>query len=165
MDVFQSAAPVDYFEYFSKQFPDIVLNMTKLRDELAVRQGAINVVEDTVKARDEARALLRDTEQQTKSIKDEISKKLADAKQKSADAAALKQSYETQIADFNRYKEEQLANLKAREQLYDSRDASLNEREMTLNDRALALTQAQNELDRRVKEFQTRVASIAGLAG
>ena len=165
MDVFQSAAPVDYFEYFSKQFPEIVLNMARLRDELALRQGAINAVQDTLRDREDARFILANAKKEAEALLEQANKDSAQAKRKSTEATNLAKTYKTQIADFSQQAEAQLAQLGAEKSLLQSRSDALDARERAVQEQEAAVLQAQSDLDRRIKEFQSRVASIAGLTG
>ena len=165
MDVFQSAAPVDYFEYFSKQFPEIVLNMARLRDELALRQGAINAVQETLAAREDARFILANAKKESEDLLAQANKELTQAKRKSTEAANTSKAYKAQVADFNKQSEAVLAQLSAEKSILQSRMDELDARERALQEREKAVSQAQIDLDVRIKEFQSRVASLAGLAG
>lgn len=165
MDVFQSGAPVDYFEYFSKQFPEIVLNMARLRDELETRQGAINVVHDTLKAREEAQFIAANAKKESEVLLAKANNELAIAEKKSAEANAVLKSYEAQVVDFKRSSAAQIAQLEDEKALCQSRSNTLDAKEQDLQQREKTLLQAQTELENKIKEFQTRVANIAGLAG
>lgn len=165
MDVFQSGTPVDYFEYFSKQFPEVVLNMARLRDELALRQGAINAVQDTLKAREEAQFILANAKKEAEDLLARTQKELETAEIKSAQASDILKSYKTQVADFNRSVEAQMAQLNEKKAFCQSRSDALDAKEQDLQTREKTLLSAQTELERKIKEFQSRVANIAGLAG
>lgn len=165
MDVFQSGTPVDYFEYFSKQFPEVVLNMARLRDELALRQGAINAVQDTLKAREEAQFILANAKQEAANLLAQAKVNLDNAENKSAEANALLAQIKAQAADFAKNADAQMTQIQSREKLCADRAKELSEKESALAAKEQSLARMQSDLDAKVKEFQSRVANIAGLAG
>ena len=54
MNVSQDSAPMDYMDYFINQLPRNLATMAALRDELAVRQGALSAAQDAVADRAKA---------------------------------------------------------------------------------------------------------------
>jgi len=58
MNISGDTPGVNYIEYFTKQMPLDLAAMAALRDELAVRQGALSAAEAAVADRDAAAAEL-----------------------------------------------------------------------------------------------------------
>jgi hypothetical protein len=54
MQVSNDTPALNYVEYFTKQLPVDLANMAMLRDELAVRQGALSAAQDAITDRAKA---------------------------------------------------------------------------------------------------------------
>lgn len=93
MNVSNDAPPMDYLKYFTEQLPQDLARMTALRDELAIRQGALSAVELTVKDRKAA-------EQELAAAKAEAADILADAKKVSDEAKATLADLKAQKKQF-----------------------------------------------------------------
>jgi uncharacterized protein YecE (DUF72 family) len=151
---------LNYVEYFTKQLPIDLATMAALRDELAVRQGALsaaqNAIADRAKAADELA-----------SAKDQAAAMVASAKEKEDAAKA-------QLADLKNREKSLADNVKAfeassaaREKAVEVREATSDTREMhqqqaqeSLNDKEIKLVANQAALDARIKTFQAKVAAL-----
>ena len=163
MNVHDSSGAIDsakFLEYIVNQFPGDLKLMIEVRDELALRQGAVSAAQLAIADREAAAKELADT----KAI---IGEMLADAKAKNAEAKAKK------------------AALDEREKAIDSREKMISD-ELTLRDTDIqtredrvaakesnvAQAAAENDkirsvleeqaaaLDARIKAFQEKVASL-----
>ena len=94
MNITNDAAQTDYITYFTKQLPQDLAAMAALRDELALRQGALSAVEDSARLRAEAASLLA-------AAKDECAALKADSQAKNADATAKKKLQDTRETDLD----------------------------------------------------------------
>ena len=57
MNISNDNPSVDYVDYFTKQFPQDLAKMAALKDELAVRQGALSAAQDAIADREKAKTL------------------------------------------------------------------------------------------------------------
>lgn len=55
MNILNDAPSVNYVDYFTNQFPKDLAQMAALRDELAIRQGALSAAQDALVDREKAR--------------------------------------------------------------------------------------------------------------
>ena len=55
MNISNDTPGTDYIKYFTEQLPKDLAQMAALRDELAIRQGALSAAEATVADREAAR--------------------------------------------------------------------------------------------------------------
>jgi hypothetical protein len=94
MNITNDSAQTDYITYFTKQLPQDLAAMAALRDELALRQGAISAVADAAKMREEAARTLAST-------KDECATLKTDTQAKNAEANAKKTRQDIREADLN----------------------------------------------------------------
>ena len=152
---------MDYMDYFTNQLPKNLATMAALRDELAVRQGALSAAQDAVadraKAADELAA-----------AKATAAELIAGAKET---RAALEQDQAQLKADrtaFDAAKADSDAALVARADLLSRQEASCNANELrqaataaSLDARAADLTSATQALEARVKAFQEKVAGLS----
>ena len=56
MNIINDTPGTDYLSYFTTQMPKDLAAMAALRDELAIRQGALSAAADTVKLKADAAA-------------------------------------------------------------------------------------------------------------
>ena len=161
MNITNDGAQTDYITYFTKQLPQDLANMAALRDELALRQGALSAVEDSAKLRAEAAALLAST-------KDECATLKADSQAKNAEATAKKKLQDTREADLDaraaaatKSAEDTQASLTSQALSLGKLEAALIAREGKLEEGLVALAAGKADLDARVKLFQAKAAALA----
>ena len=154
------AAQTDYITYFTKQLPQDLANMAALRDELALRQGALSAVEDSTRLRAEAAALLASTKDECAALKAVAQvnnsaalakKKLQDAREADLDVREAK-SFQA-IADTQ-------AGLTSQALSLGKVEATLIAREGKLEEGLAVLAAGKADLDARVKLFQAKAAAL-----
>ena len=161
MNVSNDTPPMDYVNYFTKQLPIDLANMTSLRDELALRQGAISAVQDAANDRAAAKAeldaarvsaadLLANVDQQRKTVQ-AASDKLA------ADTAAFVSSRD----EFFKYRDATEANIAKRIASAEARAADLGALGSKLDARSAQLDKDTQALEARVKSFQEKGAGLS----
>ena len=161
MNITNDGAQTDYITYFTKQLPQDLANMAALRDELALRQGALSAVEDSAKLRAEAAAPLAST-------KDECATLKTDTQAKNAEANAKKTRQDIRETDLNareaaatKSAEDTQASLTSQALMLGKLEAALIAREGKLEEGLVALAAGKADLDARVKLFQAKAAALA----
>ena len=161
MNITNDGAQTDYITYFTKQLPQDLANMAALRDELALRQGALSAVEDSAKLRAEAAALLAST-------KDECATLKTDTQAKNAEANAKKTRQDIRETDLNarevaatKSAEDTQASLTSQALMLGKLEAALIAREGKLEEGRAVLAAGKADLDARVKLFQAKAAALA----
>jgi uncharacterized protein YgiM (DUF1202 family) len=151
---------MDYVQYFTEQLPQDLAQMAKLRDELAIRQGALSAVSEAVNDREAAAVELSTAKESAKAVLAEVgakSKKIAD---KLANAEALEKDLDERIAKFEASasaREKVVAQLEQRLALDSTRIMT----EYDQLDKANKKLEAEKAiLEARIKAFQDKVASI-----
>jgi chromosome segregation ATPase len=160
MHIINDTPGMDYLTYFTTQMPKDLAAMAALRDELAIRQGALSAAEDTVKLKAEAVAVLE-------AAKAEAAAMVADTKVKNAEALAKKKAQDIREADLNARETNLTAQFAARDQDLTQRETQAQTQLESLERIAdqLAADQAQLFSDRaaleaRIKAFQDKVAAL-----
>ena len=161
MNITNDGAQTDYITYFTKQLPQDLANMAALRDELALRQGALSAVEDSTKLREEAARTLAST-------KDECATLKTDTQAKNAEANAKKTRQDIRETDLNareaaatKSAEDTQASLTSQALMLGKLEAALIAREGKLEEGLVALAAGKADLDARVKLFQAKAAALA----
>lgn len=161
MNITNDGAQTDYITYFTKQLPQDLANMAALRDELALRQGALSAVEDSAKLREEAARTLAST-------KDECATLKTDTQAKNAEANAKKTRQDIRETDLNareaaatKSAEDTQASLTSQALMLGKLEAALIAREGKLEEGLVALAAGKADLDARVKLFQAKAAALA----
>lgn len=161
MNITNDGAQTDYITYFTKQLPQDLANMAALRDELALRQGALSAVEDSAKMREEAARTLAST-------KDECATLKTDTQAKNAEANAKKTRQDIRETDLNareaaatKSAEDTQASLTSQALMLGKLEAALIAREGKLEEGLVALAAGKADLDARVKLFQAKAAALA----
>ena len=152
---------VDPLEYLAKKFPADLKQYIALRDELAVRQGALSAAQETTRLLEEAKAT-------TDNAKAEAAQLVADAKEtkdKAKAAKAVQDKRETELTLFAEENKAKFARLEkdfsAKEEAVLLRENNASKREAKLKEDLEALAQAQLAHDARVKAFQDKVAALS----
>lgn len=160
MNITNDGAQTDYITYFTKQLPQDLAAMAALRDELALRQGALSAVEDSTKMRDEAARTLAST-------KDECATLKTDTQAKNAEANAKKTRQDIREADFNarevaatKAAEDAQASLTSQALMLGKLETTLIAREGKLEEGLSVLAAGKADLDARVKLFQAKAAAL-----
>ena len=160
MNITNDGAQTDYITYFTKQLPQDLAAMAALRDELALRQGALSAVEDSAKLREEAARTLAST-------KDECATLKTDTQAKNAEALAKKKLQDTREADLdarevaaNKAAEDTQASLTSQALMLGKLEAALIAREGKLEEGLAVLAAGKADLDARVKLFQAKAAAL-----
>lgn len=152
---------MDYMDYFTNQLPRNLATMAALRDELAIRQGALSAAQDAVadraKAADELAAARVTAAEMVSGAKDARAALKTDQAQLKADRTA-----------FDAAKADNDAALATRADLLSRQEASCNANELrqavkaaALDARDAELTSATQALEARVKAFQQKVAGLS----
>ena len=155
-----SAAAVDYVTYFTKQLPQDLAAMAELRDELAVRQGALTAVEDAAKMREDAKQLLATTKADAQASQLAASSLVADAAAKKQVQDARQKDLDKRDADAAAAASENARVLAAQVKAADAQAVALAVREATLTQAQEKLAEAQSVLASRIATFQAKVAAI-----
>jgi chromosome segregation ATPase len=160
MNVANDNPGINYVDYFTKQLPRDLAAMAQLRDELAIRQGALDAAAAAVDDRKAAAKELADA----KTLLEEV-------RGKNADAAAKGQQLKTREEKFSQYETSTRASLDererqiaareaAREAALDAREKLAAEQDQRNQARERALTDEEAALASRVKAFQEKVAAL-----
>lgn len=160
MNITNDGAQTDYITYFTKQLPQDLAAMAALRDELALRQGALSAVEDSARLRAEAAALLAST-------KDECAALKADAQVNNSAALAKKKLQDARETDLNarevaatKAAEDTQASLTSQALMLGKLETTLIAREGKLEEGLSVLAAGKADLDARVKLFQAKAAAL-----
>jgi len=160
MQVSNDSPAVNYVDYFTKQFPIDLANMAALRDELAVRQGALSAAQDAVADRERAKQELDAANAEAAALKVDATADREAAKQELADAKA-------KAKDLNAQAKAALADAVDRETAVELREKVVADREVfqTATQAEIESQQADLKaktaaLDARVKAFQDKVAAL-----
>jgi hypothetical protein len=160
MNITNDGAQTDYITYFTKQLPQDLAAMAALRDELALRQGALSAVEDSAKMRDEAARTLTST-------KDECAALKADAQVNNSAALAKKKLQDTREADLDVREAKSFqaiadtqAGLTSQALMLGKLETTLIAREGKLEEGLVVLAAGKADLDARVKLFQAKAAAL-----
>jgi hypothetical protein len=160
MNITNDGAQTDYITYFTKQLPQDLAAMAALRDELALRQGALSAVEDSAKLREEAARTLAST-------KDECATLKTDTQAKNAEANAKKTRQDIREADLDarevaatKAAEDTQASLTSQALMLGKLEAALIAREGKLEEGLAVLAAGKADLDARVKLFQAKAAAL-----
>jgi len=161
MDIFSPPTPSDPGAFLIEQTPAYIKNLVALRDELALRQGALSAVENTANLQAEAQRVLDAAREEARTLLADAVAKLRDAKARddelSAKAARLeadRATFEQQQITESRAAAERAMALLARETDAETREAALAADEA-------AVRAAQVELDEKVRAVQAKVAALA----
>jgi hypothetical protein len=161
MNITNDSAQTDYITYFTKQLPQDLAAMAALRDELALRQGALSAVADAAKMREEAARTLAST-------KDECATLKTDTQAKNAEATAKKKLQDARENDLDarevaaaKAAEDTQGSLTSQALMLAKIEAALIAREGKLEEGLAVLAAGKADLDARVKLFQAKAAALA----
>lgn len=160
MNVANDNPGINYVDYFTKQLPRDLAAMAQLRDELAIRQGALDAAAAAVDDRKAAAKELADA----KTLLEEVRGKNADAAAKGQQLKVREEKfaqYETSTRASLDERERQIAAREAaREAALDAREKMVAEQDQRNQARERALADEEAALASRVKAFQEKVAAL-----
>jgi chromosome segregation ATPase len=162
MEISNDAQQVlDPLEYLTKKFPADLKQYIALRDELAVRQGAVAAAQETIR-------LLAETKVTSENAKAEAAQIVAEAKDAREKAKAAKAVQDKREKDLNLFAEENTAKFAQWDDEFAAREAAVllrennaMERENKLAADLNSLSQRELALDARIKSFQDKVAALS----
>lgn len=160
MNISNDTPALNYVEYFTKQLPVDLATMAALRDELAIRQGALSAAQDAVADRAKATSELATAREQAAALVASAKDKNDKAKVKTDELAARETELAGQVKAFETSSAERNAALTTRENTFDIRERQQRENEVRLSALEAKLTADQANLDVRVKDFQAKVAAL-----
>lgn len=160
MNVSNDTPSMNYVEYFTKQLPVDLASMAALRDELAVRQGALSAAQDAVTDRATAAAELTAARSQAADLVAVAKDREEKSKAKAAELTARESAVTDSIKAFDAASAERGTALGLREKASDTREARQQRIQADLDAKAAQLSVDQAALDARVQAFQDKVAAL-----
>jgi len=160
MNVSNDTPSMNYVEYFTKQLPVDLASMAALRDELAVRQGALSAAQDAVTDRATAAAELTAARSQAADLVAVAKDREEKSKAKAAELTARESAVTDSIKAFDAASAERGTALGLREKASDTREARQQRIQADLDAKAAQLSADQAALDSRVQAFQDKVAAL-----
>lgn len=164
MNVFGDSGQIDsekFLDYVARQLSADVANLIKVRDEMALRQGALTAVQDAAKLRADAQADLVAAKESAATMIAEAQRKLHDAKLLQDELTANLQAYDQQAEQFKRDSTAKWSELAAREKAVTMKEADVASREENLRFAQDDLQAERARLDARIKAFQDKVAALS----
>lgn len=161
INISNDTPPTDYIDYFTRQLPIDLANMSKLRDELAIRQGALTAVEDAVRDRNTAKEELEGARRTVKALFDDANNQRDAAQALATQVAADKAALEKAQTAFDDRQAKAEAALAKRIAAADKRESDLQALADKLSARSAQLDKDALALEARVKAFQEKVASLS----
>ena len=160
MNVSNDTPSMNYVEYFTKQLPVDLASMAALRDELAVRQGALSAAQDAVTDRATAAAELTAARSQAADLVAVAKDREEKSKAKAAELTVRESAVTDSIKAFDAASAERGTALGLREKASDTREARQQRIQADLDAKAAQLSADQAALDARVQAFQDKVAAL-----
>ena len=161
MNVSNDTPPMDYVNYFTKQLPIDLANMTSLRDELALRQGAISAVQDAANDRAAAKAELDAARVSAADLLANVDQHRGTVQAASDKLAADTAAFNADRDSFNSDKAVAEADLAKRIASSEARATDLDVLGSKLDARSAQLDKDTQALEARVKSFQEKVAGLS----
>ena len=163
MNVFNDSGQIDsekFLDYVARQLSADVAGLIQVRDELALRQGAMTAVQDAAKLRTDAQVELAAAKEAAALMTAEAQRKLHDAKLLQDELTANLQAYDQQAEQFRRDSTAKWSELAAREKTVAIKEADVRSREEEMRFAQDELQAERARLDARIKAFQDKVASL-----
>jgi chromosome segregation ATPase len=161
MNVSNDTPPMDYVNYYTKQLPIDLANMTSLRDELALRQGAITAVQDAANDRAAAKAELDAARASAADLLSNVYQQRNTAQDLASTVASDTAALITSRDEFFKYRDDTEANIAKRIASAEARAADLDVLSSKLAARSAQLDKDTQALEARVKSFQEKVAGLS----
>jgi len=150
-----------FLDYIQNNLSSDVAQLVSVRDELALRQGALSAVNDAVKIKTDAEEYARIKIEDANGLFVKATAQSADADIYAAKLTALEVALNAREEEINK-------DLAAREKQLNVLAATLAVKEATLNDKQIILdndnadlSAARDVLNARIQAFQDKVASIS----
>jgi hypothetical protein len=160
MQVSNDTNSVDPIEYITKQLSKDLVQLLQVRDELAIRQGALSSAQNALADRDAAKQELAAANAEAYAIRVDATADREAAKQELVDAKA-------KAKDLNAKANVALANavdretaVELREKLVADREAYQTVTQADIDSQQVALKSQTAALDARIKAFQDKVAAL-----
>lgn len=160
MNVSNDTPALNYVEYFTKQLPVDLANMATLRDELAVRQGALSAAQDAITDRAKATTELATAKTQADEMIASAKDKEEKAKVKLADLKTREDALADSIKAFDLDSANRETALSVREKATDTCEKRQQQTQANLDAKEAKLIADQSALDARIKAFQDNVAAL-----
>lgn len=164
MNVFGDSGQIDsdkFLDYVARQLSADVANLVKIRDEMALRQGALTAAQDAAKLRSDAQSELAAAKDAAAVMMAEAQRQLHDAKLLKEELVANLQAYDKQADAFKRDSTAKWSELAAREKAVAIKEADVASREEKMRFAQDDLQAERQRLDARIKAFQDKVASLS----
>lgn len=143
-----------------EELPKNLVQMAALRDELAMRQGAVSAVEASLKASEEAQAYAKKTKADADALRHEAKAKHDAAVVKERELEAKKKAFDDEQAAAAKANELTAKVLTAREKAVTAREESWVKSDMELQAKFNAYNAEKAMFDERVKAFQAKVLAL-----
>jgi histidinol-phosphate/aromatic aminotransferase/cobyric acid decarboxylase-like protein len=150
MNIVNDQGNFDYVSYIANQLPKDLANLIKIRDELAIRQGALSAVEAAAKDRELAKQELQNAKEEAEKLKKESNELMLKNKQAEAFLFENKKQFEE--------------NSSKQKLEIESKEKILLQKEKQLKDKEEALTKLEAEtnkksliLDSLIKDHENKV--------
>jgi hypothetical protein len=160
MQVSNDSPAVNYVDYFTKQFPVDLANMASLRDELAIRQGALTAAQDAVVDRERAKQELDAANAEAAVLKTDAATDREAAKQELVDAKAKAKDLNAQAKAALAVAVDRETAVELREKAVADREAYQIAEQADIDSQQAALKAQTAALDARIKAFQDKVAAL-----
>jgi hypothetical protein len=160
MNVSNDTPALNYVEYFTKQLPVDLATMAALRDELAIRQGALSAAQNAVVDRAKAAAELETAKNQAAEMVALAKDKNDKAKIKVDELAARELDLANQVKAFETSSAARDVALTTREKTSDTREMQQKQTQADLDAKEAKLTADQATLNARIQAFQDKVAAL-----
>ncbi len=164
MNVFGDSGQIDsdkFLDYVARQLSADVANLVKIRDEMALRQGALTAAQDAAKLRSDAQSELAAAKDAAAVMMAEAQRQLHDAKLLKEELVANLQAYDKQADAFKRDSTAKWSELASREKTVTIRESDANKKESSIAFVAAQLQADRAALEARIKAFQDKVASLS----
>jgi hypothetical protein len=160
MNISNDTPALNYVEYFTKQLPVDLATMAALRDELAIRQGALSAAQNALVDREKAAQELATAKEQAAAMVAAAKDKNDKAAAKTEELIAREANLADQVKVFNESSVAREAALAVRESASDICERQQRENQTRLDALEAKLIADQAALDSRVKDFQAKVAAL-----
>ena len=154
------SAPVDYVKYFTDQLPHDLARLAALRDELAIRQGSIDAVKQTVELKEQAAKALADAKAEAAALMAEAKEAVAKVKEQKRTLDEREKILDVRVKDFETGMAKRSADADTRDARLAGRESDLAKWQETLTAADAKLKNDRDALDARVKAFQAKVAAL-----
>jgi chromosome segregation ATPase len=161
MQISNDTNSIDPIEYITKQLSKDLVQLIQVRDELAVRQGALSAAKDAIADRAKAASELAAAKDQAAAMIVSAKEKEEKAKAQLDDLKAREKSLADNAKTFETSSVEREKTIEARKATVDTREMHQQQTQKNLDDKEVKLAADQAALDARIKAFQAKVAALS----